>query len=198
MAWETVFNSLSDKEAVKIKSVPMGAVEKLLLKIRSVYNARNDATLDQLRRNYQSAKLANHEDLPSYIAFLENCAMEFAEYDIVLVARDRKFRLLEGLPPDYGPAVTALRLPGYDFSWDELTSYLLNFASTNKRISGAVKAGSDKVLATLGQDQREVYKNFTCKFGKKCKFVHPAIPADKLAGNNPPPPPKAPGRRPLN
>ena len=52
VAWETIFNSLADKEAAKIKTVQMGAVEKLLRKIRMVYSARNDATLDQLRRKY--------------------------------------------------------------------------------------------------------------------------------------------------
>ena len=198
VAWETIFNSLSDKEAAKIKTVPMGAVEKLLRKIRMVYSARNDASLDQLRRKYQSAKLSNYDDLSSYIAFLENCAIDFEEYGCALDPRDRKFRLLEGLPPDYGVAVTALRLPGSDFTWEQLTSYLLNFAATNKRISGAVKTDSDKVLATVVEGSREVCKNFTntgkCRFGKKCKYIHPDIPADKHV-NTPPAPPKAPGRR---
>ena len=200
VAWETIFNSLADKEAAKIKTVPMGAVEKLLRKIRMVYSARNDASLDQLRRKYQSAKLSNYDDLSSYIAFLENCTIDFEEYECPLDPRDRKFRLLEGLPPDYGVAVTALRLPGSDFSWEQLTTYLLNFAATNKRIAGAIKTDSDKVLATVVEGPREVCRNFTntgkCRFGKKCKYVHPDIPADRQV-NIPPTPPRAPGRKPI-
>ena len=126
VAWETVFNSLSPKEAAKVKSIRIGAVEKLLRKIRVVYDAQSDASLDQLRRSYHGAKLAQHEDLAAYIAFLENCVAEFAKYGKELDLNDRKFRLLEGLPPDHDAAVTALRLPGSHFTWQQLTSYLFN------------------------------------------------------------------------
>ena len=203
VAWETVFNSLSPKEAAKVKSIRIGAVEKLLRKIRVVYDAQSDASLDQLRRSYHGAKLAQYEDLAAYIAFLENCVAEFAKYGKELDLNDRKFRLLEGLPPDYDAAVTALRLPGSHFTWQQLTSYLFNYAATNSRIAGAVKVtkAADRVLSTTDTSVTEVCRNFTntgkCRFGKKCKYVHPELPADKRQTKAPPTPPKAPGRKTL-
>ena len=68
VAWETVFNSLSPKEAAKVKSIRIGAVEKLLRKIRVVYDAQSDASLDQLSRSYHGAKLAQYEDLAACMA----------------------------------------------------------------------------------------------------------------------------------
>ena len=185
--WANIFNSLTQAEAKKVRTIHLGEVEKLIRAVKKLYDARSETGLDLLRGQIESVKLLDHIDLDHYFAFNEELHDRLASYEKLLDDNDKRYYLLKGLPGEFLPATTSLTLPGVNYSWDQIKDYLKEFTEKHPNVPGKTKdhnsAGSaGKVFSTFdgpkdtSNNGGEVCKNFalkgTCKYGSSCKYRH--------------------------
>ena len=186
--WGAIYDTLSKEEVKVIRTIKLGAVEKILRAIKKLYEPKTDTDLDKHRSLLENTKLMNFPSLNAYITFFETLHTRMEDYKEPLTLGNKKYYLYKGLPADYGQAITALRLPGSNYGWEEVKDFLREFCETHANVPGSEMAKGNKdgsVFNTYEADQKEkeVCRNYArlgnCKFGQRCKFLHVDEPATK-------------------
>ena len=97
---------------------------------------------------------------------------------------DRKYYLFEGLPAEYEQAVNSLRLPGSNYTWEEIGDYLREYCERHKNVPGGARAagkGNSRVhFSGDSGGSTELCRRFAntgkCPRGGNCKYRHVSKP----------------------
>ena len=162
----------------------MGGNEKLIRAISGTYDKKSTTSLDHYRNTLENLKLSKCEDLSSYFAMQEelHTRMEKHGDEEKMSESLKRFYIYKGLPSEYDPAKQALRLPGSNYSWEDIKDYLLEFCTRNANVPGKARSKggkNDGHVYNATDTSQEACRNFArgkCTKGSKCKHSHAAKP----------------------
>jgi len=181
--WHAITNSCSPAVRAKHNSIPLGHCEAFIRSIKNEYDHQSETSLEVDRNKLSSAKLSNHADLSALIAYLEKLYERVGKHGEAekVSPSMMKHYLYGALPGEFSTCVTALKLPQFTYSWEEVKVYLIEFCENTKNCPGKAKSKGkqDGHIFVTNDGPEEPCRNFArgrCNRGDKCKFGHSQPP----------------------